>query len=71
MLRRNLVEAGVLVPVEKSTAWVSQMAVEKTPNGPLIICIDPQPLNSALQREHYKLPKLDDVYLVSAKHESI
>ncbi|PFX13005.1 Retrovirus-related Pol polyprotein [Stylophora pistillata] len=25
------------------------------------ICIDPQPLNSALQREHYRLPVLDDV----------
>ena len=48
-------------PKRLSTAWVSQMAVVKKPNGSLRICIDPQPLNAALQREHYKLPTLDDV----------
>ena len=31
------------------------------PNGKLRICIDPQPLNAALKREHYRLPVLDDV----------
>ena len=30
-------------------------------NGKLRICIDPQLLNAALKREHYKLPVLDDV----------
>ena len=53
----RLVEIGVLIP----TVWVSQMAVVKKPDGSLRICIDPQPLNDALQREHYKLPTLDDV----------
>ncbi|CAB3995988.1 Hypothetical predicted protein [Paramuricea clavata] len=57
----HLVEAGVLVLVEEPTVWVSQMAVVKKPNGSLRICIDPQPLNAALQRGHYKLPTLDDV----------
>ena len=41
------------------TEWVSQM-VHK-PNGKLRICIDPQPLNAALKREHYRLSVLDDV----------
>ena len=57
----HLFDLGVLVPVEEPTSWVSQMAVVKKPNGLLRICIDPQPLNAALQREHYKLPTLDDV----------
>ena len=57
----RLVETGVLVPVDEPTEWVSQMAVVKKPNGSLRICIDPQPLNEALRREHYKLPTLDDV----------
>lgn len=57
----NLVDRGVLVPVTKPTDWVSQMAVVKKPNGKLRICIDPQGLNSALSREHYTLPTLDDV----------
>ncbi|XP_064622514.1 uncharacterized protein K02A2.6-like [Lineus longissimus] len=37
------------------------MAVVKKSNGKLRICIDPQPLNEALMREHYKLPTLDDI----------
>ena len=57
----TLVQRGIIVPIEEPTPWVSQMAVVKKPNGKLLICIDPQPLNEALQREHYKMPTLDDV----------
>ena len=57
----RLVEKGVLVPVTEPTEWVSQMAVVHKRNGKLRICIDPQPLNAALKREHYRLPVLDDV----------
>lgn len=52
---------GILEPVQKPTSWVSQMAVVEKKNGAVRICIDPQPLNKALRREHYKLPTLDDV----------
>ena len=54
----RLVEIGVLAPVEE---WVSQMAVVTKPDGLLRICIDPQPLNEALQREHYRIPIFNDV----------
>lgn len=57
----HLVERNILVPVTEPTKWVSQMAVPRKPNGKIRICIDPQPLNTALMREHYKLPTLDDV----------
>lgn len=58
----QLVHRGILVPVEEPTEWVSQMAVtRKESDGSLRICIDPQPLNDALMREHYKMPTLDDV----------
>ena len=53
----RLVNKGVLVPVTEPTEWVSQMAVVHK----LRICIDPQPLNAALKREHYRLPVLDEV----------
>ena len=39
--------------------WVNQIIVKK-PNGDLRICIDPQPLNAALQSEYFKLPTVDD-----------
>ena len=57
----RLVEIGVLIPLEEPTVWVSQMAVVKKSDGSQRICIDPQPLSDALQREHYRLPNLDDV----------
>ena len=45
----ELVERSVLVRVEESTAWVSQMAVtRRESDGSLRICIDPQPLNAVL-----------------------
>ena len=57
----RLVEKRLLVPVTEPTMWVSQMAVVHKPGGKLRRCIDPQPLNAALKREHYKLPVFDDV----------
>ncbi|KAL5017694.1 hypothetical protein ScPMuIL_005222, partial [Solemya velum] len=57
----RLVAKGVLVPMTEPTNWVSQMAVVHKANGNLRLCIDPQPLNAALMREHYRLPVLDDV----------
>ena len=44
----NLVERGVLIPVEEPTPWVSQMATVRKASGQLRLCIDPQPLNVAL-----------------------
>ena len=50
----RLVGKGVLVPMTEPTKWGSKMAVVHKP-------IDPQPLNEALKREHYRLPVPDDV----------
>ena len=65
----TLLKRGVLIAVEQPTDWVSQMAVVKKPNGKLRLCIDPQPLNVALKREHFKLPTFEDVlpYLGKAR----
>lgn len=57
----RLEEMGVLVPVTEPTQWVSQMAAVHKANGKLRLYIDPQPLNTALMREHYRLPVLDDI----------
>ena len=57
----KLVERNVLVPVTEPTEWVSQMAVVRKSNGKLRICIDPQPLNTAMMCEHYRLTTLEDV----------
>jgi len=33
----------------------------KKPNGKLRVCIDPKPLNKALNHSHYPLPVIDDL----------
>ena len=57
----DLVDRGILAKVNNPTTWVSQMGVVKKSSGALRICLDPQPLNAALQGEHYRLPVLQDI----------
>ena len=57
----SLVQRGVLSVVDEPTDFVSQMATVEKADHSLRICIDPQVLNRALKREHFRLPTLDDV----------
>ncbi|RUS70895.1 hypothetical protein EGW08_021339 [Elysia chlorotica] len=57
----DLISRGILIPETEPTEWVSQMTVVEKPNKDIRICIDPQPLNQALMREHFKLPTLEDI----------
>ncbi|GFR63973.1 transposon Ty3-I Gag-Pol polyprotein [Elysia marginata] len=59
--KETLLQRGNLEKTHEPTPWVNQMAVVSKPNGKLGLCIDPQPLNKALQREHFRLPTFDDV----------
>ena len=52
---------GVLRKVTESTDWVSSLLTVVKPSGKLRLCIDPQHLNSALKREHYPLPVIEDI----------
>ncbi|GFV31084.1 retrovirus-related Pol polyprotein from transposon 17.6 [Trichonephila clavipes] len=51
----NMVEAGIISKVEEPTEWVSNMVVITSPKK-LRICLDPRPLNKAIQRPHYPIP---------------
>ena len=57
----EIVNQGVIEPVDKPTDWVSQMVVIQKPSGDLRICIDPRPLNKALKRSHFSLPTFEEV----------
>ena len=50
----------VIAPISEPTPWVSSLAVA-VKSGALRICIDPRPLNTALKRERYQLPVLEDI----------
>lgn len=57
----RLQEIGVVAPVDEPTQWVSGLAVAVKKTGALRICLDPRPLNTALRRERYQLPVLEDI----------
>ena len=69
---QRLVDAGIIVPVDEPTDWVSQISVAEKKSG-IRICVDPRPLNHALKREHCKLPTPDNVLpeLTTAKGLSV
>ena len=52
----------IIQKVTEPTEWVNALvAVEKPKTGRLRVCLDPRPLNKAIQRPHYPLPTLDDI----------
>ena len=52
----------ILSKIEQPTEWVNSLVlVEKPKTKKLRICLDPRPLNKAIQREHFQLPTLEDV----------
>ena len=53
---------GVIRRVDEPTLWVNSLVVvEKPKSKKLRVCLDPQHLNKAIQREHFQLPTLDDI----------
>lgn len=57
----EMLSQGIIAKVEGPTDWVSSMTVVKKPNGDLRLCLDPQDLNKAIRREHFKLPTLEEI----------
>lgn len=53
-------ESGIITKVEEPTEWVSNMVVVNT-SKKLRICLDPRPLNKAIQRPHYPIPTADNL----------
>ncbi|GFQ73290.1 reverse transcriptase domain-containing protein [Trichonephila clavata] len=55
---KNMVEAGIISKVEETTEAVSNRVVTDSPKK-LRICLDPRPLNEAIQKPHYPIPTAD------------
>ena len=52
---------GVISKVQQPNPWCTGMVVVKKKNGGVRIYIDLKPLNQYVLREHYPLPKVDDI----------
>ena len=51
----------VIVKIEEPTQWVNPIVIVEKPNGKLRICLDPRDLNTAVMREHYQLPTVEEI----------
>ena len=56
-------ELGVIEKQTDSNPWVNDMATAMKPNHKMRLCIDPQHLNKAILREHYRMKTIEDVIL--------
>ena len=52
---------GVIKKIEEPTDWVNSMVCVKKKNGDLRLCMDPQDLNDNVKREHYQIPKREEI----------
>ena len=50
-----------ILSVTEATDWVSSMVIVQKPNGQIRICIDPKDLNTAIGREYYPMPTIEEV----------
>ncbi|XP_039890321.1 uncharacterized protein K02A2.6-like [Simochromis diagramma] len=51
----------VIRKVEEPTDWVNSMVCVKKKSGDLRICMDPKDLNENIKREHYQIPKREEI----------
>ena len=56
-----MVDLGTITSVTELTEWVSSLTYPHKPNGSLHTCLDPQDLNKAIIREHYKASTLEEI----------
>nr|XP_037285998.1 uncharacterized protein LOC119179019 [Rhipicephalus microplus] len=52
---------GIVVKVSEPTDWVSPFVAARKKDGKLRVCIDPRCIKESLKREHYQMPKSEDI----------
>ena len=57
----DFMEQEIIIPVEEPTDWVSSLAYSWKANGKLRVCLDPQDVNKAIKRDHYKTPTVKEI----------
>lgn len=58
----EMVADGIIAPVQEPTEWVSRMMVVGKPDGDVRICMDPSELNKAIQRQHFAVPTVEQLF---------
>ena len=58
----QMVADRIITPVTEPTEWVSRMMIVGKPDGDVRICLDPSELNKAIQRQHFTVPTVDQLF---------
>ncbi|XP_045036658.1 uncharacterized protein K02A2.6 [Daphnia magna] len=58
----QMVADNIIAPVVEPTEWVSRMLVVGKPDGDVRICLDPSDLNKAIQRQHFMVPTVEQLF---------
>ena len=61
---KHIVDVDVIELIQKPTNWGNGLVVEK-PNRKLWVCLNPQPLNKAIKREHLFHPTAKEISKMS------
>ena len=61
MTLKELTQQGIIVPVTQPSAWINSLVTVPKKDGRLHLCLDPQDLNKAIQREYYSLPTIEEI----------
>ncbi|KAL7849545.1 hypothetical protein SRHO_G00211680 [Serrasalmus rhombeus] len=63
----------IIAKIDEPTQWVNPFVIVEKTNGNLRICLDPRDLNTAVMREHYQLPTVEEITcrLAKAKYFSV
>ena len=57
----EMVEQGIITPVNGPSAWVNALLIHEKPNGRLRTCLDPNDLNKVIKREHHPVPTVENI----------
>ena len=58
---KELLELGIVEPVEGPAPWVNPVVIVPKNNGEIRLCIDMRQANQAIMRRRYPIPTVDDV----------
>ncbi len=61
-LLAKLEKEDILASVDIPTPWVNNLVITEKKNGNLRYCLDPQPLNEGIMRDHFIMPTPEDVH---------
>ena len=57
----EMIEQGIITPVNGPSAWVNALISGEMPNGRLRTCFDPKDLNKVIKRGHHLVPTVDSI----------